>query len=234
MTLRSTKRETESGLSPSSRGSFRPCRWFWPYWVGAALLAALNTVLTAVYRPWGVTSAITNWAAGAWSLLGGHPENWAYYRIRGLPPLAAPGPWLDRILNDGGTLLDLGMVAGVLLAAASRSEFRLKPIRSGRQAVRAIVGGVLMGYGARLGFGCNIGALLGGIASQSLHGWVFGLFVVLGAATGTSVVAFLSRPKTDGAPLPKGGVPPRKRSPSAERDFPRPNEEADEPLGRGA
>ncbi len=165
------------------------------------VLAVLNTVLTAVYRPWGVTSAITNWAAGAWSLLGGHPECWTYYQIRGLPPLAAPGPWLDRILNDGGTLLNLGVVAGVLLAAASRSEFRLKPIRSARQAVWAVVGGVLMGYGARLGFGCNIGALLGGIASQSLHGWVFGLFVVVGAVTGTAVVASLYRPKADGIPL---------------------------------
>lgn len=173
--------------------------------MGAVLLAALNTLLTAVYRPWGITSAITNWAAGAWSVLGGHPEQWAYYRIRGLPPLATPGPWLDRVLGDGGTLLDLGLVVGVLLAAASRSEFRLKPIRSGPQAVRAIVGGVLMGYGARLGFGCNIGALLGGIASQSLHGWVFGLFVVLGATTGTAVVAFLSRPKVDAAPLPGDG-----------------------------
>jgi len=37
----------------------------------------------------------------------------------------------------------------------------------------AVVGGVLLGYGARLAFGCNIGGLLAGIASGSLHGWLW-------------------------------------------------------------
>jgi uncharacterized protein len=30
-----------------------------------------------------------------------------------------------------------------------------------------------MGWGARLGFGCNIGAFVGGVASGSLHGWLW-------------------------------------------------------------
>jgi uncharacterized membrane protein YedE/YeeE len=30
-----------------------------------------------------------------------------------------------------------------------------------------------MGIGARLAFGCNIGALVGGISSGSLHGFVW-------------------------------------------------------------
>ena len=32
-----------------------------------------------------------------------------------------------------------------------------------------------MGYGARIAFGCNIGAYFGGIASFSLHGWLWGV-----------------------------------------------------------
>ena len=39
--------------------------------------------------------------------------------------------------------------------------------------VVAGIGGLLMGWGARLGFGCNIGAIVGGVASGSLHGWVW-------------------------------------------------------------
>ena len=31
----------------------------------------------------------------------------------------------------------------------------------------------MMGIGARFAFGCNIGAFIGGIASGSLHGWVW-------------------------------------------------------------
>ena len=41
------------------------------------------------------------------------------------------------------------------------------------QLQAAALGGVLMGIGARLSFGCNIGAFLAGTASGSLHGWIW-------------------------------------------------------------
>lgn len=44
-----------------------------------------------------------------------------------------------------------------------------------------------MGYGARLAFGCNIGAYFGGIASFSLHGWVWMVMAMLG----TGVALFI-------------------------------------------
>jgi hypothetical protein len=46
------------------------------------------------------------------------------------------------------------------------------------------VGGLLMGWGARLGFGCNIGAFLGGIASGSLHGWIWFAAALAGSTIG--------------------------------------------------
>jgi len=45
-----------------------------------------------------------------------------------------------------------------------------------------------MGYGARLSFGCNIGALYGGIASLSLSGWVFAVFMFFGAVAGSKLL----------------------------------------------
>jgi len=42
----------------------------------------------------------------------------------------------------------------------------------------------MMGYGARIAFGCNIGAYFGGIASFSLHGWVWGLVALAGTLIG--------------------------------------------------
>tara|TARA_E500000331_G_C17115420_1_gene651508 strand:- start:440 stop:553 length:114 start_codon:yes stop_codon:yes gene_type:complete len=33
-----------------------------------------------------------------------------------------------------------------------------------------VIGGLLMGYGARIAFGCNIGAFVSGDAYTSLHG----------------------------------------------------------------
>jgi hypothetical protein len=31
----------------------------------------------------------------------------------------------------------------------------------------------MLGYGARIAYGCNIGAYFSGIASSSLHGWLW-------------------------------------------------------------
>uniref|UniRef100_UPI0013CEBDF7 YeeE/YedE thiosulfate transporter family protein n=1 Tax=Pseudomonas viridiflava TaxID=33069 RepID=UPI0013CEBDF7 len=39
--------------------------------------------------------------------------------------------------------------------------------------VAAVIGGLLLGYGSRLAYGCNIGAYFSGIASGSLHGWLW-------------------------------------------------------------
>jgi hypothetical protein len=41
------------------------------------------------------------------------------------------------------------------------------------QIVASVIGGLLLGYGARSSYGCNIGAFFSGIASGSLHGWLW-------------------------------------------------------------
>ena len=50
-----------------------------------------------------------------------------------------------------------------------------------------MIGGLLMGYGARIAFGCNIGAYFGGIASFSLHGWLWGITAVVGTVAGLAL-----------------------------------------------
>ena len=39
----------------------------------------------------------------------------------------------------------------------------------------------MLGYGARISFGCNIGAFVSGAASTSLHGWLW----IVAALAGT-------------------------------------------------
>ncbi len=53
-----------------------------------------------------------------------------------------------------------------------------------RTALAAVLGGILMGVGARLAGGCNIGAYLAGIASGSLSGWVWGAVALAGTWVG--------------------------------------------------
>ena len=53
----------------------------------------------------------------------------------------------------------------------------------------AVIGGLLMGYGARLAYGCNIGAFFSGLSSASLHGWLW-----FAAAFAGNAVAVRLRP----------------------------------------
>ena len=58
------------------------------------------------------------------------------------------------------------------------------PVKS---LVAAIVGGLFRGYGARIAYGCNIGAYFSGIASASVHGWVWLVAAFAGNVLGTAL-----------------------------------------------
>jgi uncharacterized membrane protein YedE/YeeE len=77
---------------------------------------------------------------------------------------------------------------GAFLASLLATEFRIRKIKFRKQVIGAILGGLLMGYGARMANGCNIGAFYGGIASLSLSGWVFGIFLFVGSVVGSIIL----------------------------------------------
>jgi hypothetical protein len=52
----------------------------------------------------------------------------------------------------------------------------------------AATGGLLLGYGGIVGLGCNIGAFLAGVASGSLHGWVWLLAAFAGTGVGVAIL----------------------------------------------
>jgi uncharacterized membrane protein YedE/YeeE len=91
------------------------------------------------------------------------------------------------VLNDITSVMNFGIIVGALLASALAGRFKPTwrvPLRS---AIAAVVGGLLLGYGARLAYGCNIGAYFSGIASGSLHGWVWLVAAFFGNVLGTKV-----------------------------------------------
>ena len=91
----------------------------------------------------------------------------------------------SSVLRDVTSVMDLGIMLGALAAAALAGRFApvwRVPMRS---LAAAIVGGVMLGYGARIAFGCNIGAYFSGVASTSLHGWVWLASAFCGNILGT-------------------------------------------------
>ncbi|WP_394436065.1 YeeE/YedE family protein [Streptomyces sp. SGAir0957] len=169
------------GTPPSARGALaRTVRGSWPLAVGAVVLAVLGAgVLLVSGGAWGITSAFSLWGSKIVGALGGSPETWAYWQQ---PNSAAQlsGP----VLADKNSLTDIGIMVGAAVAAAAGGVWKLHRGIPARTALAAVLGGILMGIGARLAGGCNIGAYLAGIASGSLHGWIWGAVAILGTWAG--------------------------------------------------
>lgn len=154
------------------------------YVAGAVLLAVLNIAHFAVLNTgWGVTSTFATWGAWLYQLVGGNPAGWSYFANESAQKTLAGG-----FLADGGSLRNLGIIFGALLATLFASEFKIKKIKNLRQVIAAVLGGLLMGYGARLAGGCNIGAFFTATSALSLSGWVFALFMLAGAFFGTKLL----------------------------------------------
>ena len=155
------------------------------YLAGAILLSIFQVVtLSVTGDPWGVSGTFANWGAWLYRLVGGNVDKWYYFSSAGAQATLDNG-----ILNDPGTMRNIGIILGALAATLLASQFKIKKIKSLRQVVAAVLGGLMMGYGARIAFGCNIGALYSGIASMSVSGWVFAIFLFLGAFVGSKLLA---------------------------------------------
>ncbi|MHB1255997.1 MAG: YeeE/YedE family protein [Dethiobacteraceae bacterium] len=152
----------------------------WSYQTGAIAIAVLSTMLYYGRGSYfAVTTGITYWGTWAFTQLGGSVADWAYYQL----------PRHLNALNVGffltmESMLNFGFVFGALISSLAASEARLRKVRSLKHFTVSVAGGLLMGYGARLALGCNIGAFLSSIASFSVSGWVFALFSFLGAWLG--------------------------------------------------
>jgi uncharacterized membrane protein YedE/YeeE len=130
-------------------------------------------------HPWGVTFGFTLWGAKIASAAGLPIETFAFWTW--------PGPQralAHSVFSDTSSLMDFAMIIGAGLTAALTGVFAKSAWPNARQLQAAALGGVLMGIGARLSFGCNIGAFLAGTASGSLHGWIWFALALAGSVLG--------------------------------------------------
>jgi len=145
------------------------CQQEWnPYLVGV-LVAFFSLLMMAWSRPWGATGAVRNW--GEWILYGlGSMED-------------AP----RSILADNGSVIGIGFVGGAFLSACLGNQFALRfpPLR---EFVKAIIAGILMGVGAALAGGCNVGGFYNAIGNLSASGFAMWVGLVLGAVTGLKLL----------------------------------------------
>jgi hypothetical protein len=179
------ERRRHGDLKPGNAARAEGWRRFlqgpWPLLWGAVALALANFLtLLLAGRPWGITSAFALWGSKLAALAGADVAHWPYWST---PARAAS---LDAsVFADITSVMDFGIILGALLAAGFAGKFQPSWRVPARSLVAAVIGGLLLGYGARLAYGCNIGAYFSGIASASLHGWLWFAAALAGSVAGT-------------------------------------------------
>jgi uncharacterized protein len=152
----------------------------WPLIWGALALALGNfATLALAGRPWGITSGFALWGSKLWALTGADVASWAYRK----PPARAQA-LSESVFADITSVMDFGIAIGALLAAGLAGKYAPTWRVPFKTLLAAALGGLLLGYGARLAYGCNIGAYFSGIASSSVHGWAWLAMALLGTVVG--------------------------------------------------
>lgn len=178
-----------------------PQRRLWIAVLLIAVLAVLNLVVAG--QPWGVVYGLGLWGAKM--------------AVWGGADLTANAFWSnpahaerlqESLLLDATTLTNLGLIIGAFLVMRWRRQPAPQTPGLALQSWFVIVlAGLALGYSARLAFGCNVGAFFSGIATGSLHGWVWLLAAFIGSMWGVRLRPRLLLPaQTHSSPPLAGGA----------------------------
>ena len=152
----------------------------WPAWVGGILFGMLSIALFAWEKPWSVADGVRNW-----------------------------GDWLlnsvditDTFIIDphlySTSVLNLGIIGGAFAAALLGRQFHVRGAPPW-ELFKGVIGGCLMGIGASLSFGCNIGGFFSATSALSLSGPMMMLGLLAGAIVGLKLliweVSYLELPE---------------------------------------
>ncbi|MGY6409996.1 MAG: YeeE/YedE thiosulfate transporter family protein [Alkalilacustris sp.] len=161
-------------------------------WVAAGLIAVLAVLnLVVAGQPWGIVYGLGLWGAKLAQAGGVDVAATAFWSS------AANAERLGAsVLTDVTSLTNIGLLVGAFLVM----RWRAVPDAPVAALTWASWGGVLLaglvlGYSARMAFGCNVGAFFSGISTGSLHGWVWFAAAFAGAMLGLRVRPWVLVPR---------------------------------------
>jgi uncharacterized membrane protein YedE/YeeE len=162
----------------------------WSLGTGSIILAILSAIaLILLSRPWVISLAFPLWATKATALFGFEFEFefWDYWGIPQNEAMLSLG-----LFEDVTSLMNIAFILGATFATISLIKATVSAEKTQGFNFKSMVylpivtliGGVIMGYGAVIGLGCNIGGFLAAVLSGSVHGWAWAIAALLGTAVG--------------------------------------------------
>ncbi len=140
----------------------------WSPFVGGLAMGFLVALMFVWGKPWGVADGVIVWGDNFWSIfidLGGEPNSLFFYST---------------------ALINWSFILGAFISALIGGDFKIS-IPSGRETLRGILGGTLMGIGAYMGFGCTVGAFLVGFGALSASAINMMIGLLIGAYVGLRI-----------------------------------------------
>ncbi len=129
------------------------------------LFAIMNLIVAG--QPWGVVYGFGLWAAKIFYGAGFfEPNQNLFWGQSGNLNILT-----QSVLLDVTTITNIGILSGALWISSS-NQTKTQSLTS-KQWLIGLTAGLIMGYSSRLAFGCNIGGMVSGISTGSLHGWIW-------------------------------------------------------------
>jgi len=141
----------------------------WSGYMAGILIAVLALMILLWNGMWGISGGYRNWG------------NWFYYLI-GLGAERPLTPWMDP-----HSVTNLAIFAGALASALLSRQFSVRRAPR-REYAKGLIGGILMGAGAALAGGCNVGGFYSAIGVFSMGGYTMMFGLGLGAWLGLKVL----------------------------------------------
>ena len=161
----------------------------WSPYLAATLLVLVSSVLVASGGFWGVYGGIKNW--GDW-----------FNTFIGLGDILNISKELSSPLENRISIMNMCLVIGALSAALISRQFRIShpPML---EFINGAIGGTLMGIGATLSMGCNVGAFFTPVTFSSPSGWAMWVGLLAGAFIGLKLMLWIMENITWGTKAPE-------------------------------
>lgn len=149
----------------------------WPLWIGVIVIGSASTLqFILLGRPWGITDGEVNAVALIESLfIPEHVLSTTYFEA--FPPI------VTYLL-----IIDVMLIIGAFISSVLSNNFKIRIPRKKERLIQGFAGGLLMGFGARLAMGCNVGHIISGIPQLYVASIIAGISMIAGMYIGTKIL----------------------------------------------
>lgn len=171
-------------IGKSSRAEDKEAKSKWIGQIGYCVLLGLTMAMfyLSVGSMIGISGPFQIMGANILRIFGCKVNEWKVFNNK----YPETNPFNMSMLNN-----DFFIFIGSFIASVMKGVFGKEQENTVFEWVKASIGGFLMGVGARLAYGCNIGSMTAGITANSLHGFIWMFCAAIGSLVSVLILKLI-------------------------------------------